>query len=334
MPAEALLEVRSLVKHYPVDNGRGTVHACEDISFSVASGETFGIIGESGSGKTTLGRCLVKLVSPTSGSIRLGDTELADVRGRELRRLRRRMHIVFQEPLLSMNPRLPVGYQITEPLRTHEGLRNRSARRAKAQELLALVDLPPGYANAYPSALSGGELQRCSIARALSAHPDLVVLDEATSALPPATRLGIVDLLGRLQRQFGLTYIVISHDLGLVRSICDRVAVMYLGQIVEIGTREEVLERPAHPYTRALIAAEPSIPTRLEVHDGPDRRLSGEIPSPVDLPPGCHLAGRCPEVTDRCVTETQVLAPATGPDHLARCWRATGVDSRSGPQVP
>ncbi len=319
---EGLLEVTDLVKRFPVERTGKFVHACEGISFSVPAGRTLGVIGESGSGKTTLGRCIVRLVEPTSGSIRLDGVEITTLSPRRLRSFRRNMHIVFQEPMMSMNPQLTVGYQISEPLRIHDGV-NRSDRRERARDLLRMVGLPASFVDAHPAALSGGELQRCSIARALAARPKLVVLDEPTSALPPTTRREIIDLLRGLQADLGLTYVFISHDLSLVRLFCDDVAVLYLGSIVESAPTEQLFADPRHPYTDALLAAQLTSDPRLRPPD--DRRpgrLSGEIPSPIDLPPGCSLAGRCPHATHRCRVEDQVLT-AGPPGHLAACWRVS-----------
>lgn len=311
-PERGLLSVEHLVKRFPIEGSVKVVHACEDITFAVGAGETIGIIGESGSGKTTLGRCLLRLVEPTSGSIVLDGTDINALSARDLRRFRSRMHIVFQEPAMSMNPQLTVGYQITEPLRIHSRLR-RNARRIRARELLEQVGLSPGFADAHPAALSGGELQRCCIARALAANPNLIVLDEPTSSLPPATRMEIIELLQRLQRERGLTYVFISHDLSLVKAICDRIAVMYLGHIVELGTRDEIFERPQHPYTMALLTSVLSINPADRGNPLRQReQLRGEIPSPIDLPPGCHLASRCPHSKPRCREVPQQLHQLAG----------------------
>jgi oligopeptide/dipeptide ABC transporter ATP-binding protein len=235
------------------------------------------------------------------------------------------MHIVFQEPALSMNPQLTVGYQIAEPLRLHTDL-SRKARRARVRELLALVDLRPSFADAQPAALSGGELQRCSIARAIATNPDLVVLDEPTSALPPHTEAAVVELLASLRAELGLTYVFISHNLPLVGDVCDRIAVMYLGQIVEIGSREQVMGAPRHPYTRALLASilQPD-PRQRDQRLLQIQRLEGEIPSPIDLPTGCYLASRCHFVKERCRIEPQPLQ-TVGPGHAVRCWRSAEND--------
>ena len=326
MPTERpLLQVTNLVKRFPVAGSDKVVHACEDISFSVQAGQTFGVIGESGSGKTTLGRCLLRLEEPTSGSISLDGTDITTLSVKDLRAFRRRMHIVFQEPALSMNPQLTIGYQITEPLRIHSRLGRRD-RRIRAGELLEQVGLSPAFADAHPAALSGGELQRCCIARALAADPQLVVLDEPTSSLPPATRMEIVELLERLQAAGGLTYVFISHDLSLVQKICDRIAVMYLGHIVELATAAEIFEHPQHPYTLAVLTS--VLSTDPDDRGNPLRKreqLRGEIPSPIDLPPGCHLASRCPHAVDRCRERTQELHDLGG-GRFTACRRVAEGD--------
>jgi oligopeptide/dipeptide ABC transporter ATP-binding protein len=235
------------------------------------------------------------------------------------------MQIVFQEPFDSLNPQLAIGRQIAEPLRIHTDL-SRGQRAERARELLRLVGLPPNVYDAVPAMLSPGSLQRCSIARAAATSPKLIVLDEPTSALAPEAEAEIIALLQRLQAELGLTYIFISHDLSLVRSICDRVAIMYLSQVVEVGDRDDVFERPRHPYSRALLAsvlqADPTV--RRDATDRAER-LEGEIPSPIDLPRGCYLASRCPYVRERCREEPQVLE-TVGPGHLARCWRMVSGD--------
>lgn len=329
--AEPLLKVRNLVKRFPVPHGDKVVHACEDISFDVYPGETVGVIGESGSGKTTLGRCILRLIEPTSGEVILQGRDITKVSGRELRELRADMQIVFQEPYDSLNPQLPIGYQITEPLRIHRGIKG-SQRRAEAERLLDLVGLPASVARAYPGALPMGALQRCSIARAFAAEPKLVVLDEPTSALAPESESEIIELLQELQQRLGLSYIFISHDLSLIGRICDRVAVMYLSEIVELGPSEALFQDPQHPYSRALLDAVllPDPHNRRELRPRSDE-LSGEVPSPIDLPPGCHLAGRCPHVTPRCELERQPLRERVA-NHPVRCWRAIEEPEAIGAQ--
>jgi oligopeptide/dipeptide ABC transporter ATP-binding protein len=322
---DVLLEVRNLVKHFPIPGSDQVVHACEDVSLVLTRGETLGLIGESGSGKTTLGRCILRLVEPTSGEVVFEGRDLTKLGKNDLRRLRTDLQIVFQEPFDSLNPQMTVGRQIAEPLRIHTTL-DKQGRRARVRELLALVGLPPSVEDAVPTMLSPGGLQRASIARALATEPKLIVLDEPTSALAPEAEVEIIGLLRELRRKLGLTYIFISHDLSLVRSVCGRAAVMYLSQIVELGPKDEVFNRPRHPYSRALLASAlvPDPTTRRNPADRGER-LEGEIPSPIDLPSGCHLHSRCPYVRDRCRIEPQELA-AVGDGHLVRCWRAATGD--------
>ena len=321
----ALLEIRKLVKCFPIHGSEKVVHACEDVSLSLLRGETVGLIGESGSGKTTLGRCVLRLVEPTSGEIVFEGRDVTKLERGELRRLRADMQIVFQEPFDSLNQLQTVGRQVGEPLRIHTKL-SRRARKHRVFELLKLVGLPPNVYDAVPSMLSPGALQRASIARAIATEPKLIVLDEPTSALAPEAEAEVISLLKDLQKKLGPTYIFISHDLSLVRSICDRVAVMYLSQIVELGNRDDVFAHPRHPYTRALLASV-LLPDPRQRRDLSDRteRLEGEIPSPIDLPQGCYLASRCPFVRERCRAEAQELR-AVGEAHWARCWRMAEGD--------
>ena len=283
------------------------MHACDEVSFELKAGQTLGLIGESGSGKTTIGRCTVRLLEPTSGAVLLKGTDISRLRRRQLRRLRSSMQIVFQEPLESFSPALTVGSQIELPLRVFSGL-SFSARRAKVAELLERVGVPAASAGVLPSALPAGVLQKCAIARALATDPQLLVLDEPTSALAPEAEAEVMELLARLQKGSGLAYLFISHDLSLVRSFCDLVAVMYLGQIVEFGPRASIYEQPSHPYTKALLNSilRPDPRQRLE-RAGRRADLQGEIPSPIDLPPGCYLASRCKYAQERCHSERQEL---------------------------
>jgi oligopeptide/dipeptide ABC transporter ATP-binding protein len=320
-----LLEIRNLVKQFPIPDSDRKVHACSDVTLTVYEGETLGVIGESGSGKTTLGRCVLGLIAPTSGEVVFEGQDLTRLDKDAVRRLRSDMQIVFQEPFDSLNPQLTIGRQVVEPLRIH-GRLGKAERKQKAVELLALVGLPPSAADAVPRMLSPGALQRASIARAIATDPKLIVLDEPTSVLPPEAEAEVIAVLKELQSRLGLTYIFISHDLSLVREICDRVAVMYLSQVVELGDREEVFNRPRHPYSRALLASvlAPDPRRRRDTSDRAER-LEGEIPSPIDLPPGCYLAGRCPYVRERCRAEPQPLF-AVGEAHWARCWRMAEGD--------
>ena len=323
---EVLVDIKGLVKQFTIPGTKAVVHACSDVDLTLYKGETLGVIGESGSGKTTLGRCVLRLISPTAGEVIFEGRDVTKMTAAEVRHLRTDMQIVFQEPFDALNPQITIWKQIVEPLRIHSNM-SKQERRARALELLALVGLPPSVADAVPAMLSPGALQRASIARAIATSPKLVVLDEPTSALPPEAEAEIMALLKRLQRELGLTYIFISHDLALVRSICDRVAIMYLSQVVELGTREEIFNHPRHPYSRALLASV-LLPDPKQRRDQSNRaeRLEGEIPSPINLPQGCYLATRCPYVKDRCRQEPQRLTEAGQPDHFARCWRMTEGD--------
>lgn len=318
-----LLEIRDLVKTFALPDSDKVVHACGGITLTVRRGETLGVIGESGSGKTTLGRCVLRLTEPTSGDLVFEGRDITRLRSQAMRRLRSDMQIVFQEPFDSLNPQMTIGRQIVEPLRIHQGL-GRRQRHERALDLLRLVGLPPHVADALPQMLSPGALQRASIARAVATEPKLIVLDEPTSALPPEAEAEIIALLKDLQHRLGLTYIFISHDLSLVKAICDRVAVMYLSQVVEQASRDALFARPRHPYSRALLASvllpDPTRPRDV------GERLEGEIPSPIDLPQGCYLASRCPYVRDRCRAEPQALETVGADDHTARCWRMAEGD--------
>jgi oligopeptide/dipeptide ABC transporter ATP-binding protein len=320
-PADLLLAVKGLQKHFTIHGSKAVLQACNNISFEIKRGETLGIVGESGSGKSTLGRCILRLLEPSGGLVEFQGHELGALSKRELRLLRKDMQIVYQEPMESLNPLWRIGTQIAEPLRNFTNM-SKTERHARAVELLGLVGLRPEVADALPGALSTGMQQRCSIARAIAPEPKLVVLDEPTSALPPETETDIVTLLSDLQERLDLAYIFISHDLALVRRFCDRVAVMYLGQIVEIADRDELFARPRHPYTEGLLGSTLTPNPRARAERGDRRvRLEGEIPSPIDLPEGCFLASRCPFVLERCHDETQELH-ALSDHHLTRCWRA------------
>lgn len=324
--ADVLVDIKGLVKQFAIPGSKAVVHACSDVTLTLHKGETLGVIGESGSGKTTLGRCILRLITPTSGEVIFEGRDVTKMSASDVRALRTDMQIVFQEPFDALNPQITIWKQIVEPLRIHSDM-SKGQRRERALELLALVGLPPSVADAIPAMLSPGALQRASIARAISTNPKLVVLDEPTSALPPEAEAEIMALLKRLQQELGLTYIFISHDLALVKSICDRVAIMYLSQVVELGTRDEIFRHPRHPYSRALLASV-LLPDPKQRRDLSDRaeRLEGEIPSPINLPRGCYLATRCPYVKERCREQPQVLVEAGQPDHFARCWRMTEGD--------
>ena len=317
-----LLEVRNLVKHFYVSGGlfggrEGVVRAVDDVSFAIHRGETLGLVGESGCGKTTTGRCILQLERPTRGQILFEDRDLATLTPEELRAVRRRMQVIFQDPYSSLNPRMTVGQIITEPLAVHRIVPDPVKREARVQELLGHVGLLPQHARRYPHQLSGGQRQRVGIARALAMEPALIVCDEPVSALDVSIQAQIINLLEDLQREFGLTYLFVAHDLSVVRHISDRVAVMYLGRIVELADRKALYDDPLHPYTRALLSAVPIPDPELEA-----RRehivLGGEVPSPLHPPSGCVFHPRCPIAIDRCravVPELREIKPG----HWAAC---------------
>jgi oligopeptide/dipeptide ABC transporter ATP-binding protein len=315
----ALLEVGGLRKVYRLRTGvraRADLVAADDVTLSIERGETLALVGESGSGKTTVGRCVLRLEEPTQGSVTIDGRTVTGLAPRDLRGLRDQMQMVFQDPLDSLNPRHTVGELVAEPLLLH-GVVGKKALRAELEELFAIVGLGPQHIDRYPHQLSGGQQQRVGIARALAPRPKLVVLDEPTSALDVSVQAQIINLLRDIQRERDLAFLFISHDLAVVNLLADRVAVMYLGQIVELASREVVLNRPAHPYTRALIAAIPV--------DHPSQRrerlaMKGEPMSPIDPPAHCHLVSRCPFAQPVCSEVPAELVEVT-PGHATRCVR-------------
>jgi oligopeptide/dipeptide ABC transporter ATP-binding protein len=322
-PSAPLLEVNGLRKYYPVHGGLfggvvNHVHAVESVSFSIKKGETLGLVGESGCGKTTVGRLVLRLLEPTAGSVRFGGTDLMQLSRAELRQLRRRMQIVFQDPYSSLNPRRTVGDAIGEPMFVH-GLARGAEVERRVTQLLERVGLPGSYRSRYPHEFSGGQRQRVCIARALALGPELIVCDEAVSALDISIQAQILNLLADLQDEYGLTYLFISHNLNVVRHIADRIAVMYLGNLVEVADADRLFEAPQHPYTRALMSAnpvpDPDVPLRPV-------SLKGELPSPLNPPSGCRFHTRCPEVFEPCssVVPEARLTRGTDATHEHRVW--------------
>ena len=317
-----LLEVRNLVKHFHVGGGlfggrAGVVRAVDGVSFAIRRGETLGLVGESGCGKTTVGRCLLQLERPTSGQVLFEGRDLTTLDEDELRPIRRRVQVIFQDPYSSLNPRMTVGQILAEPLMVHDIVTDRERRGQRVRELLSHVGLLAQHAHRYPHQLSGGQRQRVGIARALAVEPALIVCDEPVSALDVSIQAQIINLLEDLQAGFGLTYLFVAHDLSVVRHISDRVAVMYLGKIVEITDRKSLYDVPRHPYTKALLSAVPIPDPALE---GQRERvvLGGEVPSPLNPPAGCAFHPRCPIAIDRCRAEGPELREI-GPGHRAAC---------------
>ncbi len=302
----SLLEVTDLTKHYPIRKGIlvsrevGTVRAVDGVSFRIERGETLALVGESGCGKSTTARLVLRLIEPTGGTVRFDGVEVS---GAALRTLRRRVQVVFQDPYASLNPRLRVGETIAEPMEVH-GIGDAASREARVQELLRLVGLAPFHAQRYPHEFSGGQRQRIGIARALAVQPDLIVCDEPVSALDVSIQAQVVNLLKELQAKFGLSYLFIAHDLAVVHHMADRVAVMYLGQIVEMAPKRQLFAMPAHPYTRALLRAIPHPDPRLR---GKVTPLGGDVPSPMNPPSGCRFHTRCPHVEAICRAEVPAL---------------------------
>ena len=331
MGGEPLLEVRGLRKWFPVAGGlfgrpAGYLKAVDGVSFTIYRGETFGLVGESGCGKTTTGRLVLGLEKPSAGDIRFEGTDIKKASTNEMRHLRRRMQIVFQNPYSSLDPRMTVGDLIGEPLMVHGVVRGK-ARQERIAELLQLVGLQPESARRFPHEFSGGQRQRIGIARALALNPDLVVLDEPVSALDVSIQSQVLNLLQDLQHQLGLTYLFIAHDLAVVKHISDRVGVMYLGKIVEMGPADELFRRPLHPYTRALMSAIPVPDPDVK----PQRIvLEGDVPSPINPPPGCRFQSRCPLAMDIC-RQVEPDLVTMGENHQVACHQVTPSAVRTRP---
>ncbi|MEU9744150.1 MULTISPECIES: ABC transporter ATP-binding protein [Streptomyces] len=344
--AEPILEVRDLVKHFPLTQGIlfkrqiGAVKAVDGVSFQLAPGETLGVVGESGCGKSTVARMLVNLERPTSGEIRYKGEDITRLSGRALKAVRRNIQMVFQDPYTSLNPRMTVGDIIGEPFDIHPEVAPKGDRRRRVQDLLDVVGLNPEYINRYPHQFSGGQRQRIGIARGLALRPEIIVADEPVSALDVSVQAQVINLMERLQNEFDLSYVFIAHDLSIVRHISDRVGVMYLGRIIEIGTDTQIYDHPTHPYTQALLSAVP-VPDPA-AREGRERIiLTGEVPSPAHPPSGCRFRTRCWKAQERCTLEVPLLAvPAVfrdthGPaEHDSACHFAEErqvVTSGAGP---
>jgi oligopeptide transport system ATP-binding protein len=318
---DVILRVEHLVKHFPIMRGIlvqrqvGAVHAVDDLSFNVVRGETLGLVGESGCGKSTTGRAILQLHRPTSGSVYFEGEDLVKLKGENLRKMRRKMQMIFQDPYASLNPRMTVGQIISEPMIVHDTVEGKEVQE-HTENLLRLVGLNPAYTNRYPHEFSGGQRQRIGIARALSLQPDLIVCDEPISALDVSVQAQVVNLLEDLQEQFNLTYLFIAHDLSMVRHISSRVAVMYLGVIVELASREELYHNPLHPYTQALLSAVP-IPDPVVEAKRQRTILTGDVPSPINPPSGCRFRTRCPLAAEICAQERPEFREVTPGHHVA-----------------
>ena len=319
---EIIVRVENLTKHFPITRGIirqrqiGAVQAVENVSFDIRTGETLGLVGESGCGKSTTGRTILQLYRPTSGKVYYKDTDLVELKGDDLRRMRRHIQMIFQDPYASLNPRMRVGDIIAEPLEVHN-IGTAKERRAQVEELLQLVGLAPYFINRYPHEFSGGQRQRIGVARALALQPEFIVCDEPISALDVSIQAQVVNLLEELQDTFGLTYLFIAHDLSMVRHISDRTAVMYLGKIVELATKDELYTHPLHPYTQALLSAVP-IPDPAKESKRQRILLEGDVPSPVNPPSGCRFHPRCPLAVDVC-RETEPEWREVATEHWVSC---------------
>jgi oligopeptide transport system ATP-binding protein len=335
---QVLLRAEHLKKYFPIRSGIlvqreiARVHAVDDVSFELRAGETLGLVGESGCGKSTLARCIARLYDITSGTLNFEGTDISKYSRRQLRTVRRDLQMVFQDPYASLNPRKRVGTIIADPLHIHR-VGNRDQIRRRVLELLELVGLSSEHINRYPHEFSGGQRQRIGVARALALKPKLVIADEPVSALDVSIRAQVINLLDDLQDELGLTYIFIAHDLGVVRHVSDRIAVMYLGKIVEISPAEELYERPVHPYTEALLSAVPIPDPDLSAA----RRqivLEGDVPSPISPPAGCRFNPRCRYATDICRTDEPPLVQHGSLGHLAACHHPLSIGAEAGQGAP
>jgi oligopeptide transport system ATP-binding protein len=321
--SETLIDVQDLKMHFPLTQGIifqhviGHVRAVDGISFSIERGKTLGLVGESGSGKTTIGRTIIRLYKPTEGKILFNNQDLATLSGEPLRQMRQHIQMIFQDPYASLNPRFTIGSLIAEPMHIYK-LGSPKEIRERTEELLRVVGLRPEYIDRYPHEFSGGQRQRIVVARALSINPQFIIADEPVSALDVSVRAQVLNLLQRLQRQFNLTYLFVSHDLSVVRHVADRIAVMYLGKIVELADRDELYTVPKHPYTQALLSAVP-IPDPKVERKRKRIILSGDLPSPINIPKGCRFHTRCPMAQSICREEEPAFEAKEGHEHYAAC---------------
>jgi oligopeptide/dipeptide ABC transporter, ATP-binding protein, C-terminal domain len=322
---EVLLTVKDLVKYFPVKEYSGLfpktlqTRAVDGVSFDLAKGETLGLVGESGCGKTTTGRLVTRLLEPTSGSIEFQGREIANLKEKQLRPMRRDIQMIFQDPYGSLNPRFTVMNIIGAPLQIHS-LVPKNKVKSRVQELLEIVGLNPEHVNRYPNEFSGGQRQRIGIARALAVEPKVVVADEPVSALDVSIQAQVMNLMTQLRRDLGIAFVFIAHDLGIVRHFCDRIAVMYLGKMVEVGDREDIYEKPQHPYTQALLSAAPDLNVVRGAVPNERIRLIGDVPSPIDPPSGCRFRTRCWKAQEICAAEEPPLEPAADkPEHTIAC---------------